>query len=289
MHAWMIVLVVMAAVAALSLLLLWMIAPRRNKPDLTVLRGYDYAHRGLFSADQSIPENSLPAFRRAVENGYGIELDIQLTADHQIVVFHDASLKRVCGIDRPLCEFSLRQLQEIPLAGSRERIPLFSDVLALVNGRVPLIVEIKHYHQKQLLCKMAAELLDDYRGAFCIESFHPLIVQWFKKNRPAVVRGQLAENYIQSKSLSPVAGFFGGNLLSNFLARPDFIAYRFSHRDRLALRVCCDWFHAQRVYWTLHSPEELQTAHDEQAIGIFEHFSPAARHLSDNQQEEQLR
>ncbi len=286
MHTLIIVLIIIAVVVALLLLVLWMIAPRKNKPDLTPLLGYDYAHRGLFTADQSIPENSLPAFRRAVENGYGIELDIQLTADHQIVVFHDATLKRVCGIDRPLYEFTFQQLQEIPLANSDERIPLFSDILALVNGRTPLIVEIKHYHQKRLLCEMAAKLLDGYCGAFCIESFHPLIVQWFKKNRPAVIRGQLAENYIQSKSLSPAVGFFCGNLLSNFLARPDFIAYRFSHRQRLALRICCDRLHAQRVYWTLHSPEELRTAHAEQAIGIFEHFSPSSRHFFDKQPEE---
>ena len=274
MTAWIILLIVIAAFAAFLLLLLWMIAPRRKKPDWSALSGYDYAHRGLHAADQSVPENSLAAFRRAVENGYGIELDVQLTADRQVVVFHDATLKRVCGIDRPLCEFTLQQLQEIPLAGTAERIPLFADVLALVKGRVPLIVEIKHYHQKLLLCQKAAALLDDYDGAFCIESFHPLIVQWFKKNRPAVIRGLLAENYNRSKSLSPIAGFLAGNLLSNFLARPDFIAYRFSHRKRVAIRVCCDWLHTQRVYWTLHSAEELQAAHHEQAIGIFEHFCP---------------
>ena len=271
MNGWSIAAIV---VAALCLILFWMISPRLKKPDWDPLLGRNYAHRGLHTADQSVPENSLAAFALAAEKGYGIELDVQLTADRKIVVFHDSTLLRVCGIDRPLRDLTFAQLQEIPLAQTGEHIPLFSDVLQLVNGRVPLIVEIKHYYLRQQLCEMTAALLDRYQGAYCIESFHPLIVRWFKKNRPQVIRGQLAENYGKSKSLSPAAGFFAGNLLTNFLARPDFIAYRFTHRGRFTLRICCNLLGARRVYWTLRAQEELSAAAEENAIGIFENFIP---------------
>lgn len=274
MDFWIILIIV---VAALCLLSLWMICPRLKKPDWSSLSGFKYAHRGLHQADQSVPENSLAAFRRAVEHGYGIELDVQLTADGQVVVFHDATLKRVCGVDRRLSELTFEQLQEIPLAETDEQIPLFSEVLKTVDGRTPLIVEIKHYHEQKQLCQKTTELLDHYNGSYCIESFHPLIVQWFKKNRPQIIRGQLSENYNKTKSLSPAAGFLAGNLLSNFLARPDFIAYRFADRNRLAIHICCDWFKAKRVYWTLHSQQELDAAAAENALGIFEHFIPTEK------------
>ncbi len=266
--------IILIIIFVLIVLLGWMVAPQLKKPDWSLLLGRDYAHRGLHTADQSVPENSMAAFLRAVEHRFGIELDVQLTADNQIVVFHDSTLKRICGIDRPVHDFTFQQLRELPLAGTEERIPLFSEVLDLVGGRVPLIVEIKHYHQPKKLCEMTAALLDVYPGSYCIESFHPLIVRWFKKNRPQIIRGQLAEDYGKSKSLSPIAGFFAGNLLTNFLARPDFIAYRFSDRKRFAVHVCCEWLHAQRVYWTLRSEADLNIAVNEKAVGIFENFLP---------------
>lgn len=102
-----------------------------------------FAHRGFFTPDQRIPENSMPAFLAAAENGYGIEMDIQLTKDNQVVVFHDHTLTRMCGIDLPVRELTYEELQKFPLAGTQERIPLFKDVLKAVHGRVPLLVEIK--------------------------------------------------------------------------------------------------------------------------------------------------
>ena len=104
----------------------------------------NYAHRGLHTKDQSIPENSLRAFGLAVENGYGMELDVQLSKDGQVVVFHDDTLNRICGVDKRVDEMTYEELKKLSLAGSiNDHIPLFSEVLAMVNGDTPLIVELK--------------------------------------------------------------------------------------------------------------------------------------------------
>ena len=107
------------------------------------LTGWDYAHRGLHDNEHGIPENSMAAFQRAVDKGYGIELDVHLTADNQLVVFHDDTLTRMCGINKKISGFLYSYLQQLRLLGTGEGIPLFKDVLALVDGKVPLIIELK--------------------------------------------------------------------------------------------------------------------------------------------------
>ena len=202
-----------------------LIMPRVTmKPDMKDILT-DYAHRGLHDNAQGVPENSIVAFEYAIERGYGIELDIQLTADGEAVVFHDYSLKRVCGEDVKLSSLTLDELKKYRLLGTEYTIPTFLEVLELVDGRVPLLVELKGESGNTALCPVAANLLDTYMGAYCVESFNPLLLRWFKKNRPDTARGQLVTNLIKSKG----AGNFFRNLmlslmLTNFLSRPDFIA-----------------------------------------------------------------
>ena len=117
----------------LIILYLVLIAPSSAHPDDRALRGWLYAHRGLHDGNQSVPENSLEAFRLAAENGYGIELDVQLTRDGMLVVHHDGTLKRVCGVDRKIRELTYAELCKIPLPDG-SRVPLFSEVLNLVAG-----------------------------------------------------------------------------------------------------------------------------------------------------------
>lgn len=164
--------------AALLLLYLFLIAPRmRGKPDRTPLLGVLYAHRGLFDNDTDAPENSLPAFRKAIEAGYGIELDVQLSKDGVPVVFHDASLKRMCGVNGKVWEYSLSELKQMKLAHSDAVIPTFAEVLDAVNGKVPLIIEYKLDVPQTEVCRLVNEQLLTYPGAYCIESFHPLALQ----------------------------------------------------------------------------------------------------------------
>ena len=157
--------------------------------------GKFYAHRGLHDLSLGIPENTMAAFRRAVEHGYGIELDVQLTKDGQVVAAHDFDLKRICGVEKDVDELTYEELKALPVLGTAEHIPLFQDVLDLVDGKVPLLVEIKYKHVGSSICRKAAELLDHYSGSYCIESFHPVALMWFRKYRPYTVRGQLGMNF----------------------------------------------------------------------------------------------
>ena len=154
--------------------------------------GHAFAHRGLHGQMEHAPENSLPAFRLAVEYGYGIELDIALSRDGQVVVFHDDTLLRACGVSGKIDEFDYVDLKKMSLFGTEEHIPLFSDVLQLVGGQVPLIVEFKHTTHNKLLVERALALLDQYEGPYCVESFDPLLLGRIRRARPKLFRGQLS-------------------------------------------------------------------------------------------------
>ena len=213
-----------------------------------------FAHRGLFTSDQRIPENSMKAFQEAVQHGYGIELDIQRTKDNKIVVFHDHTLTRMCGIDLPVCELTYKELQKFTLMNSKEQIPLFQDVLNLVNGQVPLLVEIKLPTVKTLTCRLADELLQNYSGKYCIESFNPLALRWYKKNRKEIIRGQLSANLTK-----PVAeggyflSFLVKYLLLNFLGKPDFISYCYKDQHNISFLLQKYIYKTPVFAWTVRS------------------------------------
>ena len=261
----------------LILLFFFLIAPARVDARLRAsFFGCRFAHRGLHAKDKSVPENSLAAFRLAVEAGYGIELDIRFTKDKQLVVFHDDTLLRMCGVDQRVDAFTYAELQEFRLLDSDEQIPLFSEVLSLVNGRIPLLVEIKTGPENALLCQHAYDMLQTYQGLYCIESFHPMIVRWFKKHAPQILRGQLsAPMQAFDGALSGISAFLLSRLLTNVLARPHFIAY---HKGKAPLSVSlCQTLGAMRAVWTLRdtdytgNPAELFEAND---MIIFEFFRP---------------
>ena len=187
----------------------------------------NYAHRGLHEKDRSVPENSLAAFRRAAEKGYGIELDVQLSRDGQVVVFHDDTLDRVCGVHGRVDSYDYADLKKMQLCGTKETIPLFTEVLDSVKGAGPLIVELKTGPKNPELCEKTLAILRNFRQDFCIESFNPFIVYWFRKNAPDIVRGQLAAPYETMKQGQSglVARLLSGCFF-NFLAEPHFIAYQ---------------------------------------------------------------
>lgn len=241
----------------------------------SVFRGVNYAHRGLHSRDRSIPENSLSAFRQAAQEGYGIELDVRLSKDGEVIVFHDDTLDRVCGVHARVDELTWEELRALRLYGTDEQIPLFSDVLRSIRGAEALIVEIKNGPRNRELCEKTKALLDGYRGNVCIESFNPLIVAWFRVHARHLVRGQLATSLSDyTKDGQPAAaGFVLHNTLLNFLSRPQFIAYRIGRRPPL-VRLCTA-LGALNIGWTSHEPRSEQT-HD--AV-IFEFYRPRQRYL----------
>lgn len=262
------------ALAALTALWLFLIAPgHAARTARAPFEGRAYAHRGLYGSDQSVPENSLPAFRRAVEGGFGAELDVQRTRDGQIVVFHDDSMQRACGVDRAIRDFTFAELQQYPLFGTDERIPLFSDVLRLFDGRQPLIVELKYGPDWELLCEATRAMLDAYPGPACVESFHPAMVRWFWKHDPKRLRGQLSEAARFSRKTLPLPlAFAMSRLLGNCLTRPQFIAYRVGPKP-LSVRVA-ESLGAMKVLWTAREPElhARRMAHNDAVI--FEGYRP---------------
>lgn len=239
------------------------------------LTGWDYAHRGLYDNEHGIPENSMAAFRRAVDKGYGIELDVHLTADNQLVVFHDDTLIRMCGMNKKISSFLYSDLMQLRLLGTEEGIPLFKDVLELIDGKVPLIIELKVDGSNQnLLCPLVWQLLSRYKGDYCIESFHPFVLQWFKRHEPQVVRGQLSCNFFKENPHCDIVLFLMSNLMTNFFTHPDFIAYKYLDLDNPAVIYNRKLFHIMTVVWTIPGKPTYDRFKNKVDVMIFEGFEP---------------
>ena len=163
--------ILLGMIALLIALYLFCIAPGRRR-DTALFKNTFFAHRGLHTEDGEAPENSLTSFVRARQAGYGVELDVQFTADRQIVVFHDKDLKRMCGVDKRVNEFTYAELSTLTLQGGNEHIPLLKDALAAL-GDTPLLCEFKSYGRigDTSLCDTAWSLLSEYKGHLFIESF----------------------------------------------------------------------------------------------------------------------
>lgn len=216
-----------------------------DRADLAWLDRALIAHRGLHDENKTVPENSIPAFRGAVEKGFIIELDVAMTKDKKLVVYHDKKLRRGLGIEQYLHELTYEELSQYKIFGSAETIPLFRDVLALVGGRVPLLVEIKNEGKVGEMESLLYEELKGYQGEYAIQAFNPFTLGWFRKNAPEVIRGQLSGSFTVSDYEVEYAGttrlpgyqkFLLENLLLNFTSRPHFIAYKVNHATNARLR-----------------------------------------------------
>ena len=240
----------------LALVLLWILALRcrRNRPGLADLRNWSYAHRGLHGP--GAPENSMVAFRAALDGGFGVELDVHLLKDGNLAVMHDSLLNRTTGQAGRMEDLTTEDLKHYFLEGTAETIPEFGEVLDLFGGKAPLIIELKSADGNHAaLTEAACKLLEGYPGPFCMESFDPKCVAWLRKNRPDIIRGQLAENFFRSRNdLPDHLKFLATNLLFNFLTVPDFIAYKFADRNTTPSTVLCrKLWGAQGVSWTLRT------------------------------------
>lgn len=324
---------------------LWALGPRsafkRRRDGARTVPDVFYAHRGLHDAGSGLtaeyaagsgeyvalarrmalragygtadyigpiaPENSMAAFAAACEAGYGIELDIQLTADGRVVVVHDGDLLRVAGDNRAIADLTYDELSGIALfpapakpgdaaakplepsaagedagaprpapRGYYQHVPLFEDVLHLVHGRVPIIVEYKFsdysWDSRHVeLMEQGSALLDAYDGVYVVESFHPMAMGWYAKHRPEICRGQLAEDAALSQS--DVTGWAAGKLLGNWISRPDFVAYDWHGGSSAQMRLV-KAMGSTAVSWTVRSHEELEQCSKRFNRHIFESFVP---------------
>ena len=263
---------VLLPVLALLLLWLFLIAPRAQKKRMKpFLR--PYAHRGLWGAD--VPENSLTAFRLAVEAGFGIELDVQLSADGTVMVFHDYTLTRMCGVDKNVAEMTAVELGACRLQDSEEKIPTLAEVLSVVDGRVPLLVELKGESGDTALCPAVCAVMATYKGEWCVESFNPLLLRWFKKHEKCVLRGLLSTDLIkEKKSGSVLRNFALSALWLTFLCRPAFHAWDKKYKGRLALWVGTALLGAASLVYTVKNEAEYQAFLAKRTFPIFDEFLP---------------
>lgn len=260
--------------ATLALIYVFLVMPRVTDTADMELQSTDYAHRGLHG--KTAPENSLTAFSLACDNGYGIELDVRMSSDGEIFVFHDENLRRVCGINKPFSSLSRSQLSALRIYGGGERIPRLSEVLELIDGRVPILIEVKSADNARSLCKALCEMLDGYEGAFAIQSFDPRILAYFKKYRPRFARGQLVTKIAKTDGAvkNPFIRFALNQMLTNVISRPDFISIDGKMINNPAFLLATFVFRNKGFVWTVHSQEQYTLCQKRGLYAIFEKFNP---------------
>ena len=264
------------------LIYLWCIKPNkltkeRRKKMQTYISHY-IAHRGLFDSNLSIPENSIPAFKRAVEHGFGIELDVRLTKDRQLVVFHDATLLRMCGVNKKVADLTYEELKQYRLEHTNHGIPALKEVLNVIEQKVPVVIEIKAEKNSALTAKILDQQLKarHYNSNFCIESFKPFALKWYRDHRPEIIRGQLVSDYIKNrKNRSLFVSLILNGLLLNVFSRPDFIAYNYKCANKEKYRIMRKLFQFISAGWTFKSEEELKRVRNIFEIIIFDGFIPS--------------
>lgn len=227
------------------------------------------AHRGLHDRELGIPENSLPAFARAVEQGKAIELDLHATADNRLVVLHDFQLKRMTGVPGIVEEWTLEDLRKLRLQGTDAHIPTLDEVLELVNGKVPLLLEIKSERLGEVgrLEPVLMKRLASYQGEFILEAFNPDVLVWLHRHAPQYIRGQLGNLDDENRQFK----FYSRHLMFNPLSRPDFIAFDIQKID-YKLRLACKKHGLPLLGWTIRTEAELKKA-DRLCDGvIYEHL-----------------
>ena len=230
------------------------------------------AHRGLH--DGTKPENSMPAFLAAIGHGYAIETDVRFTKDKQLVVFHDDDLLRMTGDPRLVSECTYADLASLPLCPPTQsniaHIPLFSDFLQAIGGRVPLLIEIKnmpHVKGKEVAAAMY-DLLKAYGGEYAVQSFNPLYVKAYKDLCPAALCGILGT--AEKGAAKGIEGHIIKHMSLNFWVKPDFISYRKEDLPRKKLAR----FKGIKLAWVIRSEAEARAARDHVHNIIFENFLP---------------
>ncbi|MEA4854432.1 MAG: glycerophosphodiester phosphodiesterase family protein [Christensenella sp.] len=234
------------------------------------IKHYNYAHRGLH--DAQAPENSMKAFQNAMDHGYAIELDVHLSKDGEMVVFHDFDLERMTGVKGNVEDYTLGELQKMKLAGTEATMPTLEEVLSLVKGSVPLLIETKSIGVAGKLEETLHERLKGYEGKYAVQSFSPFSVGWFKKHEPLTPRGQLSCFFTAGADIIPKwKRFLLKHLWTNFLCRPNFISYGLEG-DNLPILQRFRKKGMPVLIWTVRDNAEKKQAKEFADTIIFENF-----------------
>ena len=218
------------------------------------LSEWTYAHRGLHG--NGVPENSLAAYAGAVERGMGIECDIQRSRDNAAMLVHDWELDRLTGVTGPTASYSADELVQIAFLDSEHKLAQLADLLALVDGKVPLLIEIKSRRRYDVeeSCIAVRDALKNYRGAHAVMSFDPRVSRWFRGNSPQTLHGLVIREDEKGMTQKAWQRHF-----ALWLARPDFVAY---HVMALPNPMTCGLRKAGMpiLTWTVDSAELLARA-----------------------------
>ena len=233
-----------------------------------------YAHRGLHGEGRA--ENSMSAFAAAKEMGFGIELDVRLSKDGELVVFHDDNLTRVVGREGKVADFTAKELSKMKLSGTSEGIPTFREVLDLIDGAVPLLIEVKMAGDETGVAEKLVEVIEGYKGDYIVESFNPFALRTVKRARPDILLGMLSMEYMKEERFRGKMLYkLLQNLQLNFLVRPDFISYDKDGYSVPNLRLIRKSFGTPLLAWTVKSQKEEDEAisHGFDSV-IFEGYIP---------------
>lgn len=275
MHPIFIALIALASIWILGVAVwFYMIWPGNRPSEMEKYKRVKFAHRGLHDGEKA--ENSLSAFAAAKEKGFGIELDVRLSRDGELVVFHDADLSRMVGKEGKVIDFTAAELKEMSLAGTSDGVPTLREVLDLIDGAVPLLIEIKMGSGESGIAEKFIEVIEGYEGDYIVESFHPIALKIVKKARPDILRGILSYEYMKDERYKGKLIFrLSQNLLLNFLTRPDFIAYDKNGYAVKNLRFIRRVFGTPLITWTVKSQaeEDAAVSHGFDTV-IFENYTP---------------
>lgn len=265
-------------ICAFLLIYAWLVHPNPARRSFDALKPFDYAHRGYWDTNDpgegNRPENSLAAFRAAVAHGYGMELDVHLTKDGSLVVHHDDSLRRLTGVDIRIAQSTLAEVRACHLPNG-EPVPTFDEVLETVAGRMPLIVEVKVERNAEALCSAVYERMKRYDGLWCMESFDPWAVKWFRRNTPEILRGQLAFNHAgRGRTWQLWLRNIGiASMIQNVWSRPDFVAFEAASERRWCLpMLLLRWMKPTFAAWTVRSQADMDALRSRYDLQIFEKF-----------------
>lgn len=209
------------------------------------------SHRGIHD-NKKIYENTLEAIKLAQEKNYIIEIDIHITKDDKIIVFHDYNTKRITKQDMIIEKSNYKDLNNQNII----HIPTLEEVLEQVNGIVPLLIEIKQPNKVGKLEQKLMQILKNYKGDYAIQSFNPYVLLWFKKNHPKILRGQLSCSY-KNKRLNKLTKIILKNMLLNKLTTPDFITYKYNELSISKIKKY-QKKNIKVLGWTLTSKEEYK-------------------------------
>ncbi|MCL2370973.1 MAG: glycerophosphodiester phosphodiesterase [Firmicutes bacterium] len=233
------------------------------------------AHRGFWSAD--IPENSLAACEAAIQKGYVIEIDLRQLDDGTVVVFHDDSLSRMTGKDGYVSSLKKDDLADKILIGSEDNpqsIPTLEETLKLIDGRTPLLIEIKNSGKVGFFEQAVIDILATYKGEVAVQSFNPYCLKYFSDHAPYILRGQLSSYFKHVKEIGALKRAILKRMKLNNISKPDFIGYDVDYLPNKYVKKYVKKHNVPVIAWTIKSNAEMESALPHCENIIFERFEP---------------